>query len=66
MPSKRLWLPIEYTGVQTQKTTFLIIIFFLQEIKPGEILVYKRDLKDMLFLGYVFYIDLFICCFDPI
>ena len=39
---------------------------FLLEIKPGEILVCKRDLKDVLFLGYVFYIDLFICYFDPI
>jgi hypothetical protein len=40
--------------------------FFSLEIKPGEILARKRDLKEVLFLGYTFYIDLFICYFDPI
>jgi len=41
-------------------------IFFSLEVKHGEILVCKRGLKEVLFLGYVFYIDLFICYFDSI
>jgi len=68
VPSKRLWLRAEYTGVQTQKTTVLIktFFFFSLGIKPREILVCKWDLKVVLYLGYVFYVDLFICYFDPI